>query len=365
MKRKGLFLIAVFFFIVSCSQSSDREILDANQNFTGTPAEKVFTASGEWDILGLSKEEIASLKSLQQLDDYPLYSMDYYGTYALSGVAAPVSFSAHLQAQKTESWACSLFAALADTDNSLFGRNFDWEYSPAILLFTDPPDGYASVSMVDIAYLGYGGSRGQNLLDLPPEELLGLLDAPYLPFDGMNEYGLVVGMAAVPESAQPEQPGQRTIDSLMVIRLVLDTARNVDEALDIFKQYTLEWGRGPALHYLLADRSGRSFLLEFWQGELVVIENDGEWQAATNFLQSANNEEISGICPRFDTIRERMNQTGGKISPQEAMQILESVSQANTQWSVVYGMSDGSIRIVMGRAYEQITTEWLMQADEN
>jgi penicillin V acylase-like amidase (Ntn superfamily) len=29
------------------------------------------------------------------------------------------------------------------------------------------------------------------------------LQAPYLPFDGMNEHGLAIGMAAVPESTMP------------------------------------------------------------------------------------------------------------------------------------------------------------------
>lgn len=37
------------------------------------------------------------------------------------------------------SWAGSFFAALGDADHRLLGRNFDWRYSPARLLFTDPP----------------------------------------------------------------------------------------------------------------------------------------------------------------------------------------------------------------------------------
>ena len=47
-------------------------------------------------------------------------------------------------------------------DDRLFGRNFDWRYSPALLLFTDRPaaGGYASVSMVDIAYLGFDDRYG-------------------------------------------------------------------------------------------------------------------------------------------------------------------------------------------------------------
>jgi Flp pilus assembly protein TadD len=31
-----------------------------------------------------------------------------------------------------------------------YGRNFDWDFSPALLLFTNPPDGYASVSRGDL-----------------------------------------------------------------------------------------------------------------------------------------------------------------------------------------------------------------------
>ncbi|GAG47607.1 unnamed protein product, partial [marine sediment metagenome] len=30
---------------------------------------------------GLSDEEVATLSSLEQVDDYPLYTMHYYGAY--------------------------------------------------------------------------------------------------------------------------------------------------------------------------------------------------------------------------------------------------------------------------------------------
>ncbi len=33
-------------------------------------------------------------------------------------------------------WGCSLFAFFSDPQAMLYGRNFDWEYSPALLLFT-------------------------------------------------------------------------------------------------------------------------------------------------------------------------------------------------------------------------------------
>ena len=51
-------------------------------------------------------------------------------------------------------WSCTLFAALGDPNDLYFGRNFDREFSPTLLLFNHPKDGYSSVSMVDISYLG-------------------------------------------------------------------------------------------------------------------------------------------------------------------------------------------------------------------
>ncbi len=99
----------------------------------------------------LSDEETATLSSLAKIDDYPLYTMHYYGTYkqaasSMKDPAAPMSLarSTSGEAPVQRAWACTLFAALADTKNRLYGRNFDWEYSPALLLFTQPPDGYAS-----------------------------------------------------------------------------------------------------------------------------------------------------------------------------------------------------------------------------
>ena len=146
---------------------------------------------------GLTEQEFATLNSLQKVDNYPLYTMTYAGAYR-PRVETVLPEKTVAATKSPPAWACSLFTVLLDEDNLLYGRNFDWQFSPALLLFTDPPDGYASVSMVDIAYLGFDGTTTKDIADLPIDEQTGLLDAPYLPFDGMNEYGLAIGMAAVP-----------------------------------------------------------------------------------------------------------------------------------------------------------------------
>ncbi|UCF61526.1 MAG: hypothetical protein JSV37_02265, partial [Anaerolineaceae bacterium] len=116
----------------------------------------------------LSNDEIATLNSLKKVDDHPLYTMQYFGAYGQSSATrSPNLLMYKTEGRNPQSWACSLFAAFGDTENQLFGRNFDFEFSPALLLFTNPPDGYASVSMVDIAYLGFGETNAGTILELP------------------------------------------------------------------------------------------------------------------------------------------------------------------------------------------------------
>jgi len=236
-----------------------------------------------------------------------------------------------------------------------YGRGFDWEYSPAILLFTDPPDGYASVSMVDFAYLGFTSpAQARGLPDLPLARRVSLLNAPFMPFDGMNEQGLAVGMAAVPASQMPRDPRKETIGSLQVIREMLDHAANVDEAVALMQRYNVDVEGGPALHYLIADSTGRAVLVEFYQGEMVVIPNEEPWHLATNFLRTAVGDNPQSQCPRYAHIYERLAAAQGRITPQEAMEILKGVAQPSTQWSIVYGMSRGEVEVVMGKKYEEV-----------
>jgi hypothetical protein len=285
------------------------------------------------------------------VEDYPLYTMHYYGAYAeqaswLDGEEWDLAMGS------PPPWGCSLLAALGGRDGMLFGRNFDWMYSPALLLFTDPPDGYASVSMVDIAYLEFGDGRAHGLIDLPLGERRGLLNAPFLPFDGMNERGLAVGMAAVPPGGMRPDPAKETIGSVEVIREILDRASTVDEAAAILQSYNVSMEEVP-LHYLIADRSGRSVLVEFYEGEVVLIPNEEMWHLATNFLRASAGESAQGECWRYDRIEERLAEGGGKITTEEAIGLLADVSQENTQWSIVYGMSTGDITVTMGRQYNE------------
>jgi len=301
----------------------------------------------------IADHETATLDSLQKVDDFPLYSMYYSGRYPSDRASNLLPSE---DTRPAVDWACSLFTVLLDEEHLMFGRNFDWPFSPALLLFTDPPDGYASVSMVDIEYLGFVGKSAYNLTDLPPEELKSLLDAPYLPFDGMNEHGLAVGMAAVPDGDTPNDASKETIGSIAVIREMLDHARTVEEAIGIMRSYNIDFGGGPTIHYLLADSNGESALVEYYAGEMRIIESDQPWHSATNFLQSSVETPEDRHCWRYNKINSRLNETQGMLTTTAAMELLAAVAQENTQWSVVYDLARGEASVVMGRNYADLYT---------
>jgi hypothetical protein len=301
---------------------------------------------------GLTQEQFDTLRSLQKVDEYPLYRMTYAGAYRPRAGILP--YENPVAAPASPAWACSLFTVLVDEDNLLYGRNFDWQSSPALLLFTDPPDGYASVSMVDIVYLGFEDATARDITGLPVEEQTDLLDAPYLPFDGMNEHGLAIGMAAVPSGDMRPDANKETIGSLGIIREMLDHARNIDEAVDIMQSYNIDYGGGPPIHYLMADATGKATLVEYFNGEMYVLDNEQPWHLATNFLRSSVDDPADGNCWRYNKINAQLTETNGRIDVQAAMQLLSDVAQDNTQWSVVYQMSSGVVNVAMGQQYSDV-----------
>jgi hypothetical protein len=209
--------------------------------------------------------------------------------------------------------------------------------------------------MVDITYLGYESHEVASLAS--SEQRVLLLRAPLIPFDGMNEYGLSVGMAAVPGSPGPApDPGKPTVGSLRIIRLMLDRAQTVEGALAVIRQYNIDFDGGPPLHYLLADRSGRAATVEWKDGSLQVIRNQLTWQVITNFYLAGASAGMETQDWRYRTAATWLQAAQGRIAPQKALQLLADVKQDITQWSIVYDMSTGEVRVVMGQSYNHVHT---------
>jgi hypothetical protein len=290
-----------------------------------------------------SERTLSSLKRLSE--DVQLYEMHYYGDYGLATSLQENTSSNHPRAV----FACSCFAALGDPQERIFGRNFDWYDHPALVLFTDPSDGYASISMVDIYYLGYDGSKN------PIKEPQDLLQAPFLPFDGMNEKGLAVGMMAVPHAEGGNNPDKTTIDELHLIRVLLDQAEDVTGALELMDDYNIDFGSVP-VHYLIADAAGNSVVVEYLDGKPVALRNEHPWQVSTNFIISEENPQgADSSCWRYNRLFEDLQEKEGKINGQQGMDLLKSVAQDGeyaTRWSWIFDLGQRTAQLAFGWDYQ-------------
>ena len=348
-------LLAILTASCGMQPVSTTQIESTSRSSTDLPGSPAIPTVTPEDNGNLTSDQIATLTSLKKIDDHPLYTMNYIG--ALPDIDYLTHSGEQLSVDRKllyrgDGWACSLFAALGDKQDAKFGRNFDWEHSPALLLFSAPPGRFASVTMVDLSYLGFSDQELGRLYELELIERIPLLNASSWPFDGMNERGLAIGMAAVPGSdlaIDPQKPG---IGSLEIMRQVLDHAADIGEAVKIMESYNIDFRGGPDLHYLIADKFGAAVLVEYVDGSMQTILNNEPWHLATNYHVSAYVQQ-QGHCARYDKIAETMLASAGNLDTTAVQRLLAGVSQSSTQWSIIYNLDNGVIQVSMSRHFSQ------------
>lgn len=177
-----------------------------------------------------------------------------------------------------------------------------------------------------------------------------LLDAPLLPFDGMNERGLAVGLAADQSGSVAPDPAKPTVGGVRILRLVLDNAATVDEAIKIIDGYHLDFAGGPPLHYLLADTAGGSAVVEF-DGSMRVLRGAPPWQALTNIRLAGADEATRDKDRRYATASSTLRTTSGTLDWRRAMDLLRDVAQPHTRWSVTYELRTGAVHVVTAQRW--------------
>ncbi|HVE30862.1 MAG TPA: carcinine hydrolase/isopenicillin-N N-acyltransferase family protein [Mycobacteriales bacterium] len=302
----------------------------------------------------LTPTEERTLASLTLLDDHPLYEMTYAGALPpiLPAAGAPDPAATTGPSGLRKPFGCTVFLA-GDPARPVLGRNFDWDPNPALILHTNPPGGTATTSVVDISYLGYDRA---HLADLDtPAGRRALLRAPLLPFDGMNEHGLAVGMAAEETAVATRRPGRALVGSVRIMRLVLEHARTVRQAVAVLGAYDLDFNGGPPLHYFVADATGASAIVEFVGGRFTVIpRGDQPWQVMVNFQQATSTEASRRADRRWRTATARLAAARGRLDPRQVLGLLADVRQGHTQWSVAYDLKGRRAYVVVDQDYRTV-----------
>jgi hypothetical protein len=162
----------------------------------------------------------------------------------------------------------------------------------------------------------------------------------------MNAKGLVVGLAADESARTAPVAGRPTVGSVRILRLLLDNAATVDEALGVLDRYNLDFQGGPPLHYLIADASGASAVVEFVDGRREVTRGGPPWQALTNFRIAGAGAAEKAADDRYATAAGTLDRGAGALDWRAAMDVLRDVAQRHTQWSVTYELRTGKVHLV-------------------
>lgn len=252
---------------------------------------------------------------------------------------------------------CSTIAAQTLDGQSLLGRNFDWNHCEAMAVAAHPENGYASISTVNMDFISQGAGGGIAGMALKLDEVR-VLAALYAPLDGMNEKGLAVSVNMIQDSDSIEQDTEKPdITTTTAIRLLLDKAATVEEALELLEQYDMHASMGMMVHFALADTSGRSVAVEYVDNEMVVTETP----VLTNFYLAEGEKNGIGTeqsHTRYDILMERLEESG-TMDAYDVRDALSSVSKGNfgefesTEWSVVFHQTDGRATYYHRENYEQ------------
>ncbi len=231
--------------------------------------------------------------------------------------------------------ACSVISARNDKGNHVWGRNFDWDGSVPIIVKCVPQDGYASISTCDF----------KNITDSSEEEPDNFVNqmlaiaAVYVPMDGINEKGLCVADLEVNEGGMKEvDTAKPDLTITTAIRLILNRAATVEEALNLLEQYDIHASGGISHHLAISDASGASVSVEFVDGEIVTVDTD----CITNF-NLANNDTAAGgesAQQRYELLCAVHEENQGTLSAEQVQDAMKQVSkkegQWRTQWTIVY-----------------------------
>lgn len=341
--------------------------------------------------------KLEMIHSMKDLDgNGRLYEIDYNQDYMLDSVMQPgiteqTELFRHiasllfdnLPAENAEvkyGAGCSAFAAQeADGKGFLMGRNYDFRHftpdnksylpTSAILVRTAPEGGKKSISMVDGLNLGFG----QGFYNDGKTDLSMLMALPYAALDGINEDGFAIGVLALNEKQTNQQTGKQRIGTTVAIRMMLDKASTVREAIEMLKNYDMDMrGNGHSnYHFFMADATGDYAIVEYTFDKdrtepkvMEVFTADDSLRCVTNFYVAPS---MTGTTDgwgsshgkdRYENLRKTLDEKKHVMKEDEAMQLLEKVSQppteeltSQTQWSALYNLTEKTLRLTILREF--------------
>lgn len=336
-------------------------------------------------------DDLRTLTSVKMIEGTNLYTMEYFSDYHFdeflqTGASDNNAYYKYINSILGDNVkigvvgtasrnSCTAFTYKDSDGNQCFARNLDNTPNPVVLVVTNPSGAYKSISAVNMNCMGYTNEKVPTNYD--PK----MLAAPYFPTDGMNEKGISISMLQVNFARKQKENSKTTINAYAVIRLVLDYAKSIDEAVSLIREYNIYFDTDMMVHFMISDSEGHSALIEFVNGKMYVINNTKSYQVASNFnnseemfnedgyvyfheyskwLATTNSSAYDsdyGCYIRYDYIIDNLYNRSGIISDDDAFALLEDVaSPKNLQYSIIYNLSTLEATIITDNDWETKTS---------
>lgn len=323
---------------------------------------------GAWSMFG---EKIQAAMTVRKLDD-KLYAMSYEGDYGFDAymesgggetsedmaryITSYLSGGFVAVKEEPAPIGCTTVAVRDGAGSMLMGRNYDWEKCDTMIVHTKPEKGYASVSTACLDFLGFGK-------DWKPDESMMnrimALAAVYVPLDGINEKGLCIADLMAGDKEETHQSSGKTdLTTTAAIRMILDHAATVDEAIALLKGIDMHSDIGSAHHYAISDAAGNAVVVEYVNGEMLVCPSP----IVTNHYLSDTAKKGVGSEQshrRFETMTKHYAAANGVMERAQVRDALAAVAQSNfgneydeTVWSIVFDSRAKEAVYYFGEKYD-------------
>lgn len=178
---------------------------------------------------------------------------------------------------------CSSFTAKKSDGQHIFARNYDlYTTNTSIVRVKGNKKRHASISTVDLSFINISPDRNvDNLISKAY-----CLAAPYAPLDGLNDAGVSCGIYMTYQGngqtviATDQNTDLPDISPTALIRMILDYADSIDDAVKFAKSYDMHDSAGTSFHIMVADKSGRSAIFE-WVNASNGLDGDGSLRKLT------------------------------------------------------------------------------------
>ena len=181
-----------------------------------------------------------------------------------------------------------------------------------------------------------------------------------LAWAGMNEAGLVLSTMALSETRNPNPDERPPLRSPLWMQYLLDTCASIDEVIAADKTVRISETQD---HYLIADASGRTAVVEFLEGKTVFHSGDmlpipalanKPYDACVARLgrglpSTVDSYDSAARMKRvFDFGKNLLKKTADQ-AVDDAFAALKNVSSSFTQWSIVFDIPGRTIHFLSSR----------------